>query len=289
MAGVKQKTPMHKGFTIIEVMIFLAISGVTFLIAASFINGKEAQVEFRTGMTNANGIIQTLINDVADGSYPLAASQYLSCDISSVPPIINNPVSTPPDHPDCALIGKIIAPENSSNTSSYSIYSVAGCQYYVSVKCATAQQGGLTPTNINEEHPALVSLFNQSHDWPGGISISKLFIVSGAAAQRIGAFGVFSSLPQMSGNVLVSGAQAVQAVYLPGSHLYLDSDAYIKNFVNSNSVATLPNNSYIVMCFLGSNNHKASITIGGVNSGGQLSSTLQTGTIAGSTQVYSGC
>ncbi|MGH7234474.1 MAG: type II secretion system protein [Candidatus Saccharimonadales bacterium] len=271
MAGGKQKTPMRKGFTIIEVMIFLAVSGFTFLIAASFINGKEAQAEFTTGMNGANTVLRSLINNVANGDYPLSATVYLNCNLSSGIPVITETMS-PIVSPGCALIGKVITPETSNNPYKYSIYSVAGCEFYLNNSCTMAQ--GLPPMTLAEEQPTVVSYLTQAIAWTNAISINKLLLVSGNNTQSIGAFGIFSSLPQSSGNILVSGAQPTQAVIINGSQLATDNDSNMASLVH-NSSSWLPSNDYIVMCFTGAGSHKASITVGGLNAGGQLNTTLQ--------------
>ena len=54
MKGGYKKSPVRNGFTIVEVMIFLAVSGVTFLIAANFINEKQDWVKGRSKCTKCN-------------------------------------------------------------------------------------------------------------------------------------------------------------------------------------------------------------------------------------------
>ena len=101
-----------------------------------------------------------------------------------------------------------------------------------------------------------------------------MWLTNGAISQRIGAFGIFSTLPQSNGDVLTSGAQPTAVVIINGSQLSTDNDSSIISLVQNNS-EWLPSGDYVVMCFSGANGHKASISIGGVNGGGQLNSTLQ--------------
>jgi hypothetical protein len=260
---------MRKGFTIIEVMIFLAVSGATFLIAATFINGKEAQVEFTTGMNSANEVITSLINNVSNGDYPLSANASFNCNLSSGYPVIS-PTNFQNVSPGCALIGKVIAPETNNNPYQYSIYSVAGCEF----NGCTVAQGLLPPRTLSQEHPTVVNSLTQTNSWPNGTSITKLLLINGNDVQTIGAFGIFSSLAQSNGNVLVSGAQPTQVVVINTSQLSTDNDSNIAALVN-NSSAWLPSGADVVMCFTASNGHKASITIGGLDGGGQLTTTLQ--------------
>ena len=57
------------GYTIIEVMIVLAVSGVMFIIAASFISGKQESTAFTEGANEFASQLQQTIAEVADGQY----------------------------------------------------------------------------------------------------------------------------------------------------------------------------------------------------------------------------
>jgi prepilin-type N-terminal cleavage/methylation domain-containing protein len=57
------------GYTIIEVMIVLAISGVMFLIAANFITGKQEATSFPQGVNQLAASLQNTLEQVNDGQY----------------------------------------------------------------------------------------------------------------------------------------------------------------------------------------------------------------------------
>jgi prepilin-type N-terminal cleavage/methylation domain-containing protein len=67
MRGGKQKQPL--GYTIIEVMIVLAVSGVMFIIAAQFINGRQEKTSFTAGVNAMASEINDVIEQVNDGRY----------------------------------------------------------------------------------------------------------------------------------------------------------------------------------------------------------------------------
>ena len=67
MLGGKNKQPL--GYTIIEVMIVLAVSGLMFIIAATFINGKQQRATFTAGVNEMASELQNVIEQVNDGSY----------------------------------------------------------------------------------------------------------------------------------------------------------------------------------------------------------------------------
>jgi type II secretory pathway pseudopilin PulG len=57
------------GYTIIEVMIVLAVSGLMFLIAADFISGKQESTSFPQGVNELASNLQNTIEQVNDGQY----------------------------------------------------------------------------------------------------------------------------------------------------------------------------------------------------------------------------
>ena len=57
------------GYTIVEVMIVLAVSGLMFLMAASFIGGKQEDTSFPQGVNELASSIQNTIAQVSDGQY----------------------------------------------------------------------------------------------------------------------------------------------------------------------------------------------------------------------------
>lgn len=78
---------MH-GYTIVEVMIVLAVSGVMFLIAANFISGKQAKTAWNLGVNTLAADVQSKIDSVSDGQYtdvPTACT--VTYDKKSEPPI----------------------------------------------------------------------------------------------------------------------------------------------------------------------------------------------------------
>ena len=93
------------GYTIVEVMIVLAVSSVMFVIAANFINGKQAKTSFTQGVNSLSAQIQDIIDDVVDGKYSDVA---VSCTESSSSVNIT-PVAQPQGtNAQCVFRGKLI-------------------------------------------------------------------------------------------------------------------------------------------------------------------------------------
>src|SRR5688572_7392102 len=59
-----------RGFTVIEVLIVMVVTGMLFVSAAILIAGRRAQTEFNQGIRQVQSQIQQVISEVATGYYP---------------------------------------------------------------------------------------------------------------------------------------------------------------------------------------------------------------------------
>lgn len=118
MNGGKTKT----GYTIVEVMIVLAISSMMFLASNAFISGKVSESSFRTGVNETASRIQDIINQVNSGQY---TDQPFNCSVDggtgnlvfSAAASNNQGKNT-----SCVYIGKYI---QFNNDSTYTVSSLA--------------------------------------------------------------------------------------------------------------------------------------------------------------------
>jgi prepilin-type N-terminal cleavage/methylation domain-containing protein len=67
------------GYTIIEVMIVLAVSAVTFLMAVTFINGRQQKTSFSSGVSEMASRLQDVMEQVTDGRY---TDQQFTCQVT---------------------------------------------------------------------------------------------------------------------------------------------------------------------------------------------------------------
>lgn len=98
------------GYTIVEVMIVLAVSGVMFLIAANFIGGRQQSVSFTQGVNELASNIQNTIEEVSDGKY---SDVDLSCSFSypssAATAFVNGTGgSTQGQNTNCIFLGKVL-------------------------------------------------------------------------------------------------------------------------------------------------------------------------------------
>jgi prepilin-type N-terminal cleavage/methylation domain-containing protein len=160
------------GYTIIEVMIVLAVSGVMFLIAASFINGKQARTAFTAGVNQMASNLQDIIEQVTDGKY---SDIPLSC--SFIGGSLTFPVGTTNlqgTNADCVFLGKIFHFQEGglSGTAAqqYEIFSLAGGRE------ATDTTGIVTPKDADAQ---VITTLTDQQTTPQSLDVSKVTFNNG--------------------------------------------------------------------------------------------------------------
>jgi type II secretory pathway pseudopilin PulG len=271
MGGLKKP----QGYTIVEVMIFLAISGVMFMMAISFISGKQTKAQFREGAISLSSDVQSVINDVSNGIFPSTTN--LKCTKGSPPSITTAGSGEQGSNEGCIFLGKVIqfnalgAPEN------FNIYTIAGNQF------SPGGDASKLSVNFAEAHPIAVAntpdlTVSRTTNW--GLQVTKIIDTSthkagNNCAVNPGAIGFFGGLGDYAGNVEKSGAGQVTVVCLPYSYTGASksslTDAVLA--INDNDVMS---GTHFTLCLLGGYNQKASLTIGG-NSGQSLVANLELG------------
>lgn len=122
------------GYTILETMIFLAVSAAMFVSAMAFINGRQGRTEFSTAVRDFESSINDLANDVSNGYYAnaTAAGRPFYCSISGSAIAIKDDKTTDQQGSSqgCIFIGKAIQFRSSSTgDSQYVIMTLVGKQY----------------------------------------------------------------------------------------------------------------------------------------------------------------
>jgi hypothetical protein len=274
------------GYTIVEVMIFLAISGFMFAASAVFISGKQSNAQFKQGMNDVNTELRGVIDNVANGFYP--SNSNFKCVASGGKPTITTVTNTQGSNKGCVFIGKIIqfntydASGSNRDGTNYSVYSVAGLQ-------STDDTGTTLPTSFKESAPTIINRSDVTETihlhW--GVELVKAY--EGSASNTISGIGFFGSF--RSGDASASGSQTVLSVAVPVS---TDTNkqgkidevaAFVGNVSPGTSTgdgkplddatAAKPNPK-VTLCFKGGGDHYAAIYIGDDNSQ-RLTTRIQTG------------
>jgi prepilin-type N-terminal cleavage/methylation domain-containing protein len=126
LGGQNKKMPL--GYTIVEVIIVLAISGIMFLIAANFINGKQEHTAFAEGTNDMVDQLQNIIDDVNDGHY---SDIPINC--AGTSGAVSFPSGTPGaqgSNQSCLFWGKMLSFYGSSKPTTYQLFSLAASRFY---------------------------------------------------------------------------------------------------------------------------------------------------------------
>lgn len=266
----------HKnaGFTIVEVMIVLAVTGALFVSAAVAISGRTNKTQFQQSINDVVTALQQNINSTAIGYYPNTSN--FKCINSSGALAISSGTNTQGTNNDCIFLGKAIQ------------FGVTGTdpQQYVTYPIAALR----VDTNDEEVHdigsakPAVIYPSAQQPGAPNdtqtdklmyGLTVSKM-IYDNNPGNTIGAFAVISDLSNYSysNSQLQSGSQ--QLILVPISTTALnDTIANAASKINQ-KLPTSPNaTGGVQICFdSGTTDQSGLVTVGG-SGGQQLNVTLQ--------------
>jgi type II secretory pathway pseudopilin PulG len=263
--GTKQQ-----GYTIVEVMIFLAVSGFMFIFAAVFINGKQARVEFKQGMNNINSQARAVVDDVNNGTY---GQNNLTCNAANVPnssPSSPAPIVGSTPNKDCVYIGKVIQfwpGDSGDDDSNYAIYTVIGREYKYS------STDGTLSGSLADAVPTPLTSDVEKHKFEGGIKVTKVCSGTCGSAGDLNGVGFFSSFPSGSANNLNSGSQGTLVVPITGN-LNATSTQMTTDIRSSATDARISANPNITVCFDGGAGQAGALTIGG-GSGQRLTTSIK--------------
>lgn len=94
------------GFTIIETLIVLAVSGILLTSAAVLIGGKQGQTEFNQGTRDVASRLQQIIDDVSNGYYQNNGA--INCHNAGNAPVVIKQTTAEGTNQDCIFLGKVI-------------------------------------------------------------------------------------------------------------------------------------------------------------------------------------
>lgn len=274
---MNKKQSRGTGYTIIEVMIFLAVSTALFFATMATLAGQQRRQEFYQAAREADSRIQDVINDFSTGYFPDLSSFGCTADSSGGAPVPNTTASEQGTREGCAFIGKVIhfAPSG-TNSEGYRVVTVVGRQF----KGAPLSE---VVENIVEARPVpleAATLVEQS-TFGYGLRVGKMtYTDSGGIEQPVGAIGFFSSFADVDEGSTLSGKQTTQTIISPGTAINQSSssvNAAISSIGASSWTTFKP--SYVsrpvTICLVGSANQHGLIRLGDNNR--QVATTLTIG------------
>jgi type II secretory pathway pseudopilin PulG len=259
MFGGSGPQKRQKGYTIVEVLIFLAVSGLMFVVAASFVSGKQAKSEFRQGMNAVNDQVRQVINDVSNGYFPAGSGFVCSAGPSGPPTFPTNSPQEQGTNKGCVFMGKVIHFSPHGESRLINLITVAGRQY------VTTDTAGTVPTSFSQARPTAVPGLTEETQLQWGLELTK----ATTGTNPINGVGFFSSFGSYdSSGVLASGNQSVVVVPITGT-LNMPASAMEETIASSITDGNVAPNPRITLCFEGGNDQYGTLTIGDASGQGQ--------------------
>lgn len=266
------------GYTLIEVMIVLAITASLFTSVAVMFNGRQATAAFNQAVRDFESKIQVLANDVATGSYN---SGGITCTNSATGVTFSSTTGTQGKNLGCIFLGKMItvglSPEGITKAD---VFTLAGSQY---------NSSGVDVLNLSEAKPRAVysSTDSQidvtdSYTFSNGLLLKSVYDIG--LAKSTGGFGFLSELGGSSGpGNADSGSRSVELY-----SLYNNTITTIPNTNNRQANVTLINltTNYIKatrgirICVWDGGKRRGEITIGASGSQTSTEVTIDNGVSA---------
>jgi len=256
----------QNGFTILEVLIFLAVSSLMFVSAMRAISGRQKQVQFTQSVQEFDAKFKDLINDVTTSYYPTNDS--VDCSVSGgevqINPGMDQSLGT---NDDCVYVGKVVHFQNEGNDTALRIYAMAGKRYSdnfltPSSSISEAKPKAVTSTNIGftESAEDYVTIY--------GLRITRVIRpISNVVFTDYGSIAIMSNF----GGSSISEAQSSQIGGILGSSMGGDTQSalsIINQITDDPAKASFPGyfvkntNEGVVICLESPESKKASLTVG---------------------------
>lgn len=248
-----------RGFTIVETMVVLAVTGGLFVMIVATLSGRQRSNEFIQSINDVRTRIQQVISETQNGYY--ANMGDFQCSGAGGTVNITKPAISPAqgENQDCVFLGKVIQfGVGSGNGEQARVYPIVGLRKATTFAAAA-------PTPVYRSGVVDESTY---FDMKYGLQMVKML----SRNVEIGAFGVLSSLD--SSNPGKSGDQQF-SVY--GVHGTKPTPGYdkdqaaqrVKNAFGSGLYDTNPSGGVKICFSSGGTNQYGLITVG--DNGGQLS------------------
>lgn len=199
------KTPL--GYTIIEVLIVLAASGLMFVIAANFINGKQGKTAFSSGVNELASQIQDTIEEVTNGQYsdvPIDCSG--SAGSISASAVDDATIGTGTNE-NCLFLGKVLHFNVDNDLAIYEKISVAGSR---------KNTAGEVSENIADANAVAITGLTATQSVPQNLDVNRVRVNGGALADSTGVGFLQNFGAEASGDSLRGAALPPTMYYVIG-------------------------------------------------------------------------
>lgn len=253
------------GYTIIEVLMFLAVSGGMFFTAMTLVSGQQGKAQFQTAVRDFESRINDIANNVSTGYYVRNNDFRCTTNASGMPQIDNTAVGLG-ENGQCIYIGTVLkfGDPTAGDKEVYSILTMAGAR----------TNSGINVANLAQSNPQTVFLGGGTPvaDQPLSqqripfATVECIRVNGGGCSTTTGAaLGFFTTFNGTSAGATRGGIQTDLIYYgTPGSPRYDDNlNATVAKLNSFNYAAYTRVNTLDICLMSGSTNQYALVSFGG--------------------------
>jgi hypothetical protein len=207
-----------QGYTIVESLIFLAVTSAMFVMIMGTMSGRQQRAEFQYGIREVITQIEDIMNDVSTGNYNSPANYSCVLDGSGAP-VVSSGAGTQGTNQYCIYVGRILRfSQLGGEQDTMTVYTMAGRR----------KTGGLNPSDVStlrdsNPRPIREVSFIDKIRLPHGIEIKQV-VRDGVPPLLPGAIGIFTDFS--SGTVsssVGSGPRGVTVSAISGTAIGQDN------------------------------------------------------------------
>ncbi|HET6924789.1 MAG TPA: hypothetical protein VFH39_03100 [Candidatus Saccharimonadales bacterium] len=208
----------HGGFTIVETLIVLAVTGFLFVSIAGLISGRQGKTEFQTAINGLQQQIQQIINETESGYYPNGVDYSCTAGLG-LPPTISTgtPGKGQGANSSCIFLGKVLqfGPSDAAykNPEKYLVWPIAGNQ-----NLAGAGSDGLLGAGdqtLAKSYPTPIVPIRSSSALQSGLTVDHMTYDNGAPGVPTAGVGFMVGNGDANGTFAGSTSDGLGAGSLP--------------------------------------------------------------------------
>jgi type II secretory pathway pseudopilin PulG len=268
--GADSSKSKQGGYTIVETLIFLAVSGLMLTMAMVFVSGKQARQQFQTTVRDFETSLTDIANDVSNGNYTNNDDPFV-CKVNAIgipyfPADQSTGATTAGTHSECIFVGTVVKFGSGGSTSGRE-------QVIQYVMMGARQRSGKDVVSLTEANPRIISQAStkQITNIGAGATVECIKVGASSCDDNNAAIGFFTTF---QGSDLAShSGGALQTEVLSYKTLINidDNDGEVRRKLNPTPPATVDyssastsveRNPDITICISGGSNQHALVHIG---------------------------
>ncbi len=286
---MKSGRQQSRGFTIVETLIYLAVTSLLLVSALTLVSGSQNKTQFNEAVNDLEQKLNTVINNVANGYYAdvnkLSTDWVCTVNASNQPQFTSSTGLGKGTNKDCVFIGRALRFD--AGQEQFYALNMVGARQITDATLGKrevktmAEANPVAATPDGHTPPSAYPSSTETIPLKYGLKIALAKYRSGGGIQDTAGAVFYSSLSSFDDkNRLVSGGQGINYAPIPGSDISNNSATFVNKLEDfSNSTGSYSGAGYedgaglknpqdgIWLCFnSGTTNQHVTITIGGLNS-----------------------